>query len=74
MELNNVDEKQYYSNGVKQGGCLSPNLFSFYLNKLIEILRSCNIGCRYGNHYMAVFVMLTTLVYYLQHLQDCKKC
>ena len=52
MELNNVDEKQY---GMKQGGCLSPNLFSVYLNKLIEILRNCNIDCRYGNHYMGVY-------------------
>ena len=49
MELNNVDESSI-SIGVKQGGCLSPNLFSVYLNKLIEILRNCNIGCRYGNH------------------------
>ena len=49
MKLNNVDKN---SNGVKQGGCLSPNLFSVYLNKLIKILRKCNIGCRYRNHYM----------------------
>ena len=42
--------KSSISNGVKQGGCLSPNLFSVYLNKLIEILKNCNIGCRYGNH------------------------
>ena len=41
--------KSSISNGVKQGGnCLSPNLFSVYLNKLIEILKKCNIGCRYG--------------------------
>ena len=47
--------KSSISNGVKQGGCLSPNLFSVYLDKLIEILRKCNIGCRYGNHYMGVY-------------------
>ena len=47
--------KSSIGNGVKQGGCLSPNLFSVYLNKLIEILRNCNIGCRYGNHYMGVY-------------------
>ena len=27
------------SNGVKQGGCLSPNLFSVYWNRLIKIVR-----------------------------------
>ena len=35
--------KSSISNGVKQGGCVSPNLFSVYLNKLIEILRNCNM-------------------------------
>ena len=43
------------SNGVKQGGCLSPTLFSLYINNLINILRQINIGCRYGAHYMGVY-------------------
>ena len=43
------------SNGVKQGGCLSPTLFSLYINALINILRQNNIGCRYGPHYMGVY-------------------
>ena len=38
--------KNNISNGVKQGGYLSLNLFSVYLNKLINILRKCNICCR----------------------------
>ena len=47
--------KSSISNGVKQFGCVSPNIFSVYLNKLIEILRNCNIGCRYGSHYMGFY-------------------
>ena len=43
------------SNSVKQGGCLSSTLFSIYLNDLIDVLRSSNIGCRYGIHYMGVY-------------------
>ena len=43
------------SNGVKQEGCLSPSLFSVYLNKLIVNLRNSNIGCRYRSEYMGVF-------------------
>ena len=40
-------------NGVKQGGCLFPSLFSMYmyLNNLILNLRNSNIGCKYGFEY-----------------------
>ena len=43
------------SNGVKQRGCLSPSLFSVYLNNLIVKLRNSNIGCRYRSEYIGVF-------------------
>ena len=36
------------SNGVKQGGCLSPSLVSVYFNDLIVKLRNSNIGCTVG--------------------------
>ena len=43
------------SNSVKQEGCMSPTLFSIYLDKLLGILRASNVGCRYVNHYMGAF-------------------
>ena len=49
VKWNNAISKQSnIKNGVKQGRCLSPSLFSVYLNKLIEILRTSNVGCRSG--------------------------
>ena len=51
---NAISKKGNIKNGVKQGGCLSLSLFSVYLNKLIEILRTSNDGCRYGSQYMGV--------------------
>ena len=55
VKWNNAISKQSYTkNRVKQGGCISPSLFSVYLNKLIEILRTSNVGCRYGSQYMGV--------------------
>ncbi|KAL0870260.1 hypothetical protein ABMA27_005292 [Loxostege sticticalis] len=35
--------------GVRQGGLISPNLFSLYVNELIEGLSSTRIGCHIGN-------------------------
>ena len=56
VKWNNAISKQSnIKNGVKQGGCLSPSLFSVYLNKLIKILRTSNVGCRYGSQYMDVY-------------------
>ena len=50
-----LSDKCKISNGVKQGGCLSPSLFSIYLNNLILNLGNSNIGCKYGSEYMGVF-------------------
>ena len=52
---NTIFKQSNIKNGVKQGGCLSPSLFSVYLNKLIEILRTSNVGCSYGSQYMGVY-------------------
>ena len=54
------------SNGVKQGGCLSPSLFSVYLNKLIVNLRNSNIGRRYRFEYMGVFGYADDLSFLMQ--------
>ena len=37
-----------FSNGVKQGGILSPYLFSIYLEPLIDELRDSGFGCHVG--------------------------
>ena len=46
VKWNNIISSQsHVSNGVEQGGCLSPTIFSVYLNELIETSRKNNIGC-----------------------------
>ena len=40
------------SNGVKQGGILSPVLFAVYMDVLINRLRSSGLGCHVGNKWI----------------------
>ena len=48
------------TNGVKQGGILSPLLFSVYLNYLLCQLRVQNIGCHMNSHFVGAVIMLMT--------------
>ena len=43
------------SNGVRQGGVLSPLLFSVYMDGLIEDLSESDVGCYWGHHFVGTF-------------------
>ena len=43
------------SNGVKQGGVLSPLLFCVYVDELLVRLQSLNCGCYIGNSFVGAF-------------------
>ena len=45
------------SNGVKQGGVLSPIRNGVYADNLIRMLRNSKIGCMYKNKYMRIFYL-----------------
>ena len=40
------------TNGVKQGGVLSPTLFCIYIDNLLKNLKDSGFGCRIGNAYV----------------------
>ena len=40
------------SNGVKQGGVLSPILFTLYIDILLSRLKSCGFGCYIGQSFV----------------------
>ena len=44
------------SNGVKQGGVISPILFCVYMDSLIKELRKSSVGCHIGGVYAGIFV------------------
>jgi len=40
--------------GVKQGGVLSPQLFNFFINELLVILKNSGMGIRCGESYLPI--------------------
>ena len=47
-----ISEEFNVSNGVKQGGVLSPVLFSLYIDELFDRLVNSQWGCHVGNYFM----------------------
>jgi exonuclease III len=68
------------SAGVRQGGLLSPILFSLYMDVLIKKLRSSNMGCKLADVYFGCLLyaddimLLSHSLYSMQHmLQICEQ-
>ena len=59
------------SNGVKQGGVLSPILFTIYIGNLIIQLRKLNIGCKIDNSFLGVFGYVDDLTFYVLVVVVC---
>ena len=50
------------SNGVRQGGVLSPVLFSIYLDELLMKLESLGVGCFWNNHFAGALAYADDIV------------
>ena len=46
---NDMSELFTVTNGVRQGGILSPKLFNMYIDKLSVKLNESNVGCCFNN-------------------------
>ena len=68
------------SNGVKQGGVLSPLLFSLYLDQLLVALRELVLGCHMNGLFTGTFIYaddITSIAPYFHALNsiliDCEE-
>ena len=52
---NHKSYKFNVTNGVRQGGVLSPFLFSVYMDELLVTLRNNGVGCHMGHHFVGAF-------------------
>ena len=59
-------------NGVKQGGVLSPLLFSIYLDTLLCDLTSCGYGCYVGSKFMGAMAYADDIVLLSPNLNGLK--
>ena len=50
------------SNGVKQGGVLSPLLFSVYMDDLLYELKALNIGCHINGNFVGSVIYAGDIV------------
>ena len=50
------------TNGVRQGGILSPYLFNVYVDELSEQLKLCNVGCNVNGHLISHIMYADDLI------------
>ena len=61
------------TNGVRQGGILSPLLFGVYIDELLDRLQKSGIGCRMGHYYAGALGFADDLILMCPSLYGIRK-
>ena len=73
---NSLSDQFYVTNGVRQGGVLSPVLFIVYINELLQLLRNSGCGCYVGPHFLGALayaddiVLISPTIVGLKHMSS----
>ena len=70
---NSLPSQFTIGNGVKQGGVLSPNLFTVYIDNFIKILKQGNVGCKIGSQFLGIFGYADDLTLLCPMLSDLRE-
>ena len=63
VRWNNANSANFdISNGVKQGGVLSPILFCIHMDNLLTALKDNGTGCHVGTHYCRSFACADDII------------
>ena len=70
---NSTSDQAHVSNGVKQGGVISPILFIIYMDELLNKLCKSGIGCHVGSTYCGSLGYADDVILLAPTLQSLKK-
>ena len=59
------------SNGVRQGGILSPKFFNIYIKNLLDNFTALNLGCHFAGIFMGAFAYAYDIVLLVSGLTLC---
>ena len=70
---NHKSYKFNVTNGVRQGGVLSPFLFGVYMDELLVSLKTNGVGCHMGNHFVGAFGYADDIILLCPSLQGMRE-
>lgn len=66
-------EKFSVTNGVRQGACSSPTLYSVYIDDLLKILEASKVGCYIGKMFVGALAYADDLTLLAPSIPACRK-